>query len=353
MLRLPTVLLASLRWPRLGDTAPRRRRWDLPGSWGTLPCAPCSSTPVGPPLPRPMAAATMVPGRLLRKRRLPRLTAFEARSHGPHVRCLRFATGVAPAPRKTRYRLGGLALGRTGLQPAGFHRRVSARLYVIASSLPRLSWRTAGAVKTAAAAHAAAAPEPSAARRRAALTATRTAIPSPRARATLRCEADATPRSPQLQRRGDGRPAPRRCRRHSALFFAPASAASSATARATRAARRRRFRKNPRHAGRVDRCEPRGWREPTDAARSVDAAKPSGLGAGLASGGREPTCPPCCNDHQRPLEHQGPAALVEVTGARRPLLRPVAERAAELCGTTRQPPLRGRTDGGRQAHGRS
>jgi hypothetical protein len=62
---------------------------------------------------------------------------FEAQSHGPFTRCLRFAVGVAPSPRKTRFRLLASVAGR-GWLPAGFHRKVSA----FASSFPKLSWRT-------------------------------------------------------------------------------------------------------------------------------------------------------------------------------------------------------------------
>ena len=43
-------------------------------------------------------------------------------------------------PRKTRFRLVAL-LGRTGFEPAGLQCEVSA-FYVIASSSPKLSWRT-------------------------------------------------------------------------------------------------------------------------------------------------------------------------------------------------------------------
>jgi hypothetical protein len=63
---------------------------------------------------------------------------FGAHSHGLHARCLRFAATVTRAPRKTRFRLV-VHLGRAGLEPAGFHREVSALVrYVIASSSPRL-----------------------------------------------------------------------------------------------------------------------------------------------------------------------------------------------------------------------
>src|SRR4029077_20050161 len=37
----------------------------------------------------------------------PRSESFEAQSHGPQARCLRFAAGITPEPRKTRFRLGG------------------------------------------------------------------------------------------------------------------------------------------------------------------------------------------------------------------------------------------------------
>ena len=62
---------------------------------------------------------------------------FGAQSHGPFTRCLRFAVRVTPSPRKTRFRLLASFAGR-GWLPAGFHRKVSA----VASSFPKLSWRT-------------------------------------------------------------------------------------------------------------------------------------------------------------------------------------------------------------------
>jgi hypothetical protein len=62
---------------------------------------------------------------------------FGAQSHGLHAHCLRFAAGVTPRPRKTRFRLVATLTGR-GWLPAGFQRKVSSCLY-ISSSLPRLS----------------------------------------------------------------------------------------------------------------------------------------------------------------------------------------------------------------------
>ena len=72
-----------------------------------------------------------------RRRWLPRLTPFGAQSHGSPARCLRFAATVTRAPRKTRYRVAGQP-SRTGLQPAGLHCEVSAALFYMASSSPRL-----------------------------------------------------------------------------------------------------------------------------------------------------------------------------------------------------------------------
>ena len=46
---------------------------------------------------------------------------FEARSRGLHALCVRFAAGVAPGPRNTRFRLVA-SLDRSGLSPAGSHR---------------------------------------------------------------------------------------------------------------------------------------------------------------------------------------------------------------------------------------
>ena len=49
------------------------------------------------------------------------LAPFEARSRGLHALCVRFAAGVAPGPRNTRFRLVA-SLDRSGLSPAGSHR---------------------------------------------------------------------------------------------------------------------------------------------------------------------------------------------------------------------------------------
>ena len=61
------------------------------------------------------------------KRRRLRNDAFEAPSRGLHALCVRFAAGVAPGPRNTRFRLVA-NLDRSGLSPAGSRRRFPACL---------------------------------------------------------------------------------------------------------------------------------------------------------------------------------------------------------------------------------
>ncbi len=144
ILRTPPVLPAALRSPSLGGTTPasqlrfsRRTATRLRGP-GVLSCrlplpagcgrgnernsqvpgepactCPALRTPAGsetPGLPwRPNAAfrrSNHVGSRDLR--------AYGAPSHGPCTRCLRFATPIARAPRKTRFRLPA-RLCRAGL----------------------------------------------------------------------------------------------------------------------------------------------------------------------------------------------------------------------------------------------
>jgi hypothetical protein len=93
---------------------------------------PCSSTPAGPPRSATAALRCCLPP--FKQRRLPRTLYFEAQSHGPHIRCLRFAGWVAPPPRKTRFRMAGQPYpGGTGY-PLG----PSERFQLISFSFPRL-----------------------------------------------------------------------------------------------------------------------------------------------------------------------------------------------------------------------
>jgi hypothetical protein len=85
---------------------------------------------------------------LLRRRRPPHPPTFEAQSHGPYARCLRFAATVTRCfeqLRKTRFRLVVL-LGRTGFEPAGLLREVSASVVALhwLPPHPGFSWRTEG-----------------------------------------------------------------------------------------------------------------------------------------------------------------------------------------------------------------
>ena len=84
------------------QVACRWRRLDLPGSWRTLVFVPCSQTPAG--LQRQAVATSPCGLPHLVRRRLPRFGSFEAQSHGPNTRCLRFAAPVTRTPRKTRFR---------------------------------------------------------------------------------------------------------------------------------------------------------------------------------------------------------------------------------------------------------
>ena len=62
------------------------------------------SDPGGPNAPTALAQRTQCCLPLLGKRRL-RNAYFEAQSHSLHAPCVRFAVGIAPAPRNTRFRL--------------------------------------------------------------------------------------------------------------------------------------------------------------------------------------------------------------------------------------------------------
>jgi hypothetical protein len=128
-----------LRWPVLIV----RRREDLPGSWPILARLPCSLTPagrvgatVGSPLVLPASPGT---------ESAPAVSAFEARSHGPRARCLRFAAEVALV--HARLATGwAVSLGRAGLSPGGSDARFRCDYFISYPPRPGLAWRTPGSV---------------------------------------------------------------------------------------------------------------------------------------------------------------------------------------------------------------
>ncbi len=112
----------------------------LPGSWVTLADMPCSSTPAEWRYQALRYRHCGLP--LFVQRRLRKL-AFEAQSHGLHAPCVRFAAGVAPGPRNTRFRWIASPY-RSGT----FTRRVTIRgfrssgfLLHVLPPLPGLAWR--------------------------------------------------------------------------------------------------------------------------------------------------------------------------------------------------------------------
>jgi len=95
---------------------------------------PCSLTPAGPLYSA--TAALRVLSSAFTTTSTPAITEhFEAHSHGPHIRCLRFAGWVTPPPRKTRFRRLASLTGRDWL-PAGSLRKVSGHPILLPQALP-------------------------------------------------------------------------------------------------------------------------------------------------------------------------------------------------------------------------
>ena len=89
------------------------------GSLEALGCVSCSSTPAGGAPLDHSSEATLWPSTCTTCR-LPRVEYFEVQSHGPRPRCVRFAAGVTPEPRNTRYRLAWPRLAGRDFHPLGF-----------------------------------------------------------------------------------------------------------------------------------------------------------------------------------------------------------------------------------------
>jgi len=96
---------------------------------------PCSMTPVGPSGQAITTFGFCLP--LGERRRLPRLDAFEAQSHGPGTPCLRFAESVTLPHARLGSGCWPALPGGACFLPAGFHCKVSGCLCHPSSS-PRL-----------------------------------------------------------------------------------------------------------------------------------------------------------------------------------------------------------------------
>ena len=130
-LRLAVPPAAPLRSPGWGNSRgldyllPRRphrllgwRERDLPGSWVTLSYMPRSTTPADL---SPLAKTTTKDAAFRSENSVGSAFSFISglnRARGLNDPCVRFAAGIAPGPRNTRYRLVA-RLCRTGLTPVG------------------------------------------------------------------------------------------------------------------------------------------------------------------------------------------------------------------------------------------
>ena len=114
---------------------PSWRQRALPGSWATRSAFALLSDPGRASVPSHLAARRCCPAESITK--APAIKkSFAAQSHGFCGRCLRFAVRVAPAQRKTRFRLPA-TLYRVGLAT----HRVATKgsdAYFTSSSFPRL-----------------------------------------------------------------------------------------------------------------------------------------------------------------------------------------------------------------------
>ena len=96
---------------------------------------PCSSTPAGPRRSA-TAALQVLSSAIWDDVDSHNLLNFEAQSHGPFTRCLRFAGWVAPPPRKTRFRMAGQPCPGGTDYPLGSNER-----FQLHPPFPGFAWR--------------------------------------------------------------------------------------------------------------------------------------------------------------------------------------------------------------------
>ena len=125
----PGLFQSRLPQPRLCQ----RKEWDLPSSWGT----PIHTCPALRPRWNLRARPLWLSDAAFRHLENVgfHIVDFGAQSRGLPAPCLRFAAGVAPIPRKTRFRLPASFAGGDCLLP-GFLREVSDNIHVMLSSPP-------------------------------------------------------------------------------------------------------------------------------------------------------------------------------------------------------------------------
>lgn len=128
-----------------GGLPVQRGRKGSPRFLGSLYArVPCSTDPGGLVvlrIPRIRSRTTTLAFRTQRRRRQIHDWAFEAQSHGPHARYLRFAADLTNGSRKTRFRLGG-SPRRAGSSRKTANEVSSLVVHFMNPPQPSLAWRT-------------------------------------------------------------------------------------------------------------------------------------------------------------------------------------------------------------------
>jgi hypothetical protein len=134
------------RWSRSGYGSPRF----LGSLYARVPCSTDPGGLVVLRIPRIRSRTTTLAFRTQRRRRAFHREvnqeqshdwAFEAQSHGPHARYLRFAADLTNGSRKTRFRLGG-SPRRAGSSRKTANEVSSLVVHFMNPPQPSLAWRT-------------------------------------------------------------------------------------------------------------------------------------------------------------------------------------------------------------------